>query len=181
MTTLREQTLDAAPQGYEPLAEVLSDALAHASKGKGDERHANGKPFLQQPMLEIGRMVGPGFCFGQAMKKIQEAGGMLARGERDRAIAELWGAINYTAGSVLLIRERALAANLDRSPVDAPEPASATHAHLDEQTASGASPAAGNGVSDGRRHVSWLEGPCHCAWCTGRSRFPQDHIPEGAQ
>jgi len=87
---------------YAPLREVLDMAYAQAAEGKGKERHANGKPFIRQPIMEIGRMVGPGYQTGQAMKKCQEA-------ERlptvERKVAELLGAINYIAAAVILLRE----------------------------------------------------------------------------
>ena len=91
--------------GYAALVQALEAALNQAARGKGKERHANGKPFDQQPIMEIGRMVGPGYQIGQAMKKGQEAMTMRARGERDRARAELLGAINYMAAAWLLIGE----------------------------------------------------------------------------
>ena len=91
--------------GYESLAVVLNEALDQASHGKGKERHANGRDFLDQPIMEISRMVGVGYQTGQAMKKTQEAVGMLNRDQKDRAIAELLGAINYLAAAVILIRE----------------------------------------------------------------------------
>lgn len=93
-------------QGYEPLAEVLQLALDQAQAGKGKERHANGRPFDRQPIMEIGRMVGLGYPTGQAKKKIQEAVGMSNRGEADRAVNELLGAIIYSAAAILLIREQ---------------------------------------------------------------------------
>jgi hypothetical protein len=92
-------------EDYDPLASALADALKQASEGKGKERHANGRPFDRQPIMEIGRMVGPGYQTGQAMKKIQEAVGMLNRGEHDRAVHELLGAVIYTAAAVVLVRE----------------------------------------------------------------------------
>lgn len=91
---------------YTALATALAAAYNQASVGKGKERHANGKPFDQQPIMEIGRMVGPGYQIGQAMKKGQEAMGMYARGESDRARAELLGAINYMAAAWNLMGER---------------------------------------------------------------------------
>jgi hypothetical protein len=87
---------------YLPLRYVLDLAHAQAALGKGAERHGNGKPFDRQPMLEIGRMVGPGFCFGQAMKKAQEA----SRMEPEAAKREILGAINYLAGAYLLLDEQ---------------------------------------------------------------------------
>jgi len=90
---------------YAPLRRVLDAAYEQAANGKGKERHANDKPFDRQPIMEIARMVGPGYQLGQAMKKSQEAFGMLGRGQPDRAQAELLGAINYIAAAYLLIEE----------------------------------------------------------------------------
>lgn len=90
---------------YAPLRRVLDAAYDQAANGKGKERHANNKAFTEQPIMEIARMVGPGYQLGQAMKKSQEAGGMIQRGQPDRARAELLGAINYLAACVLLIEE----------------------------------------------------------------------------
>jgi hypothetical protein len=87
--------------GYQLLRRVLDLALDQSANGKGKERHANDKPFDRQPMLEIGRMVGHGFCLGQAIKKAQEA----SRMEPDAAQRELLGAINYLAGAYLLLEE----------------------------------------------------------------------------
>ncbi|CAA2140422.1 hypothetical protein [Hyphomicrobium sp. ghe19] len=99
-----------ADRSYDVLVSVLKDAHAQASRGKGKERHANGRPFERQPIMELGRMYGPGFAAGQAAKKAQEAMGMVARGERDAAAFELLGAINYLAACVMLIRENQNAA-----------------------------------------------------------------------
>lgn len=92
---------------YATLRAILDDAYAQAASGKGKERHANDRPFLDQPICEIGRMLGS-VCDGelyQAIKKAQEASNMLARHENKRAEAELLGAINYLAAAVILIRE----------------------------------------------------------------------------
>jgi hypothetical protein len=89
--------------GYDPLRHVLQLAFDQAAKGKGKERHATDKPFLEQPIMEIARMVGPGYQLGQAMKKAQEA----SRLPNERARAELLGAINYLAAAYLLLEERA--------------------------------------------------------------------------
>jgi len=90
---------------YAPLAMALQAAYNQSAAGKGKERHANGKPFDEQPIMEIARMVGPGYQIGQAMKKGQEAMGMYSRGERDRARAELLGAIVYMAAAWNLMGE----------------------------------------------------------------------------
>jgi hypothetical protein len=97
---------DFAEIGFEPLAGVLSEALAQASNGKGQERHGGGKPFLRQPIMEIARMTGDtgGHTF-QIMKKAQEANRMVGRGQHDAAVREYLGVINYAAAAILLIRE----------------------------------------------------------------------------
>lgn len=92
---------------YAPLLAILEEAYTQASAGKGRVRHARGRPFDRQPILEIGRMVGSGFAIGQAMKKAQEARGMEQRGEADAAVRELLGAINYLAAAVIVVREQA--------------------------------------------------------------------------
>lgn len=91
--------------GYEVLARELQEAFAQSAHGKGKQRHANAKPFDRQPIMEIGRMVGPGYATGQAQKKAQEAIGMLKRGESEKALAELHGAIVYIAAAAALVRE----------------------------------------------------------------------------
>ena len=92
---------------YAALRRVLDAAYDQAANGKGKERHANDKPFTEQPIMEIARMVGPGYQLGQAMKKSAESFGMIQRGQPDRARAELLGAINCLAACVLLIEEGA--------------------------------------------------------------------------
>lgn len=92
-------------EDYLALHRVLMLAYEQSSSGKGKNRHANGKPFLQQPIMEIGRMVGIGYQLGQAMKKAQEAGGMASRGQIAAAQAELLGAINYLAAAHIQLGE----------------------------------------------------------------------------
>lgn len=88
--------------GYEPLAAILQEALDQAQIGKGAVCHANGKPFLEQPIMTGGRECGPGGLAFQARKKILEA---LNCKDDERAIRDFLGAINYTAALVLLRRE----------------------------------------------------------------------------
>jgi hypothetical protein len=94
--------------GYEPLARILDEALAQAQSGKGKERHANALPFDEQPILAISRLLGGGVegTGFQAIKKMQEAVGMLKRGNPQAAVRELLGSIVYTAAMVLLIEEQ---------------------------------------------------------------------------
>jgi len=88
--------------GYEPLRYVLEEAFEQASQGKGRRCHANGKPFLEQPIMTGGRECGPGGLAFQARKKVLEA---LNCADDERAIADLLGAINYVAAMVILRRE----------------------------------------------------------------------------
>lgn len=90
---------------YAPLRAILDAAYNQASLGKGKERHANDRPFMQQPIMEITRMHGLGFVTGQASKKAQEAIGMVSRGEHAAAERELLGAIVYLAAAALRVRE----------------------------------------------------------------------------
>lgn len=89
--------------GYEKLAAVMAKAYDQAARGKGKERHANSKPFHEQPMLTICRNLGSidGMLY-QATKKAMEARGLPTK---DRALAEIYGAINYLAGAAILIEE----------------------------------------------------------------------------
>ena len=103
-------------EDYYHLAQVLALAYEQSSSGKGKNRHANGKPFLEQPIMEIGRMVGIGYQLGQAMKKAQEAGGMASRGEILAAQAELLGAINYLAAAHIQLDEMAYPAAPEAAP-----------------------------------------------------------------
>lgn len=88
--------------GYEALASILLSAYNQSARGKGKERHANGLPFDQQPIMDIGRMSGIGGHVYQTMKKAQEAGNMVLRGEMDAAIHEFRGVIIYAAAAILL-------------------------------------------------------------------------------
>jgi hypothetical protein len=83
--------------GYECLKDVLVRAYDQASKGKGDERHARGDSFDQQPMQNLIDLYGVGFALGQSAKKSQES----MRLPKDRAIAELLGGIVYLAGAII--------------------------------------------------------------------------------
>lgn len=74
--------------------DFLTAASLQATGGKGIDRHAGGRPWLEQPIIAIQEAVGGGFALGQAMKKIQEA----ERLPRDRALEELKGAVIYLAG-----------------------------------------------------------------------------------
>ncbi|QMP19194.1 hypothetical protein [Pseudomonas phage Persinger] len=93
-------------KGYEQLTNVLARAFNQAAVGKGAERHANDKPFHEQPMQKIAERRGIGFILGQADKKSEEAQGMAERGERDAAVRELLGAINYLSGAIIFLERQ---------------------------------------------------------------------------
>lgn len=102
---------------YAALADVLNDAYMQAARGKGNKRHSAGKPFLEQPILEIVRMLDgvDGHAY-QIMKKAQEASRMVTREQYSSAVAEFYGVINYAAAAVIRIREiETEAGNFDTS------------------------------------------------------------------
>lgn len=82
---------------YAALRNVLNAAYDQSANGKGAERHGNGKAWTEQPIFTIAGQVGDGFNAGQAIKKIQEAQQMAARGEYEKARHEVLGAIVYAA------------------------------------------------------------------------------------
>lgn len=83
--------------GYHGLFDVLADALDQAQLGKGHERHAQDKPFEEQPMQKLIELHGRGFAYDQAGKKAQES----ERLAYEAARRELLGAIVYMAGAVI--------------------------------------------------------------------------------
>ena len=91
--------------GYEDLRRILLSAFDQSARGKGKERHANDKPFNEQPIMQIARMVGLGGHAYQVCKKAQEACGMHQRDQHEAAIAEFKGVIVYAAAAILLIEE----------------------------------------------------------------------------
>lgn len=95
-----------AAADYWPLATVLCAAYAQAEGGKGKERHALGDPFLNQPIMSIGRLLksADGEVY-QSMKKMREGLQMAKRGKHDAAIREFLGAINYAAAAAILLAE----------------------------------------------------------------------------
>lgn len=107
-------------KGYESLANVLERDFDQAATGKGAERHADNKPFHQQPMQQIGDRRGVGFILGQADKKSEEAQGMANRGQVDAAVRELLGAIVYLAGAVIWLERHShpVAGNDNEQPFD---------------------------------------------------------------
>lgn len=92
----------AATPGYQDLIRALDQALDQAAAGKGRERHANGLPFKDQPIMTLQRRYGTGYALGQAEKKMDEA----TRMKSEQAIHELRGAIIFLAAAILHIEEK---------------------------------------------------------------------------
>lgn len=91
--------------GYEELAQFMQEALNQAQAGKGKERHANKRPFINQTLMNNTRAVGTGYPCGQAMKKAEELHGMVQRGKYHQAIEEAYGAAIYLLATALYISE----------------------------------------------------------------------------
>ncbi|WP_324271094.1 hypothetical protein SOP91_00090 (plasmid) [Enterobacter hormaechei] len=83
--------------GYDDLFHVLALAYDQAARGKGKERHANNKPFAQQPLFELADKFSTGFLLGQASKKLEESVGLTYGSD----VKELLGAIVYTAAAIM--------------------------------------------------------------------------------
>lgn len=77
--------------GYEKLADPLRRAYEQAALGKGKDRHANDKPFHEQPIATGIQHFGIGGGLFQAFKKMEEA----QRLPIDAAVKELLGGIVY--------------------------------------------------------------------------------------
>jgi hypothetical protein len=93
---------------YKSLSDVLHNAYEQASGGKGKERHDNGLPFEDQPIMQITRLLGdhPVAALAyQVVKKTVEAGRLYHIKGADAAEREVLGAINYSAAMILRMRE----------------------------------------------------------------------------
>lgn len=104
--------LDLNDPNYAALSDVLSRAYDQAALGKGAARHADGRPFTEQPMQTISELLGnhQGLLY-QAMKKIQESNRM----DKDAAVRELLGAINYIAGAIIFLEQSVSRANIKQA------------------------------------------------------------------
>ena len=87
-----------------PLKEILDDCLSQVTNGKGDERHGQGKGFLDQPWKSLADVHGVGFLTGQAAKKLEEAQGF-DREDIDKWDREMYGVIVYAAMAILYRRK----------------------------------------------------------------------------
>ena len=82
--------------GYKDLHIVLTDCFDQAARGKGKERHAEGQPFADQPIMWIEKYF-KSYQLGQAVKKVHES----QRLPKEAAIKELRGAIVYLSAKII--------------------------------------------------------------------------------
>lgn len=97
-----------ADNPYASLRTVLDSAFEQAAGGKGAERHANGLPFEDQPIMQITRLLGehPVAALAyQVVKKTVEAGRLYRIKGPDAAVREMQGTINYAAATILRLQE----------------------------------------------------------------------------
>jgi len=92
-----------AVDGYDELFDILAAAYDQAARGKGVERHGNGLPFIQQPIMKLTEVFGTGFPLGQAAKKLEESTGMTFGPD----CKELLGAIVYTCAGIIGLEKEA--------------------------------------------------------------------------
>ena len=81
---------------YTDLRLILDEVYHQAAKGKGQERHADGNAWLDQPWVKITDAAGIGFLTGQAIKKTGES----RRMNTDAACKEMLGAMHYLAMAI---------------------------------------------------------------------------------
>lgn len=99
-TTLPEPELPLVEiDPYSILFTVLWEASDRASHGKGKDRHANNKPFDQQPIVMEGENFGINGNLQQIRKKCLEC----LRLDYTRARNELLDVIVYAAASVIIL------------------------------------------------------------------------------
>lgn len=93
-------------EGYGDLARILSGAFDQSAHGKGKQRHSNGRPFREQPIMALARLTGIDAHAYQISKKATEASAMFKRGDLEAAMAEFRGVIVYAAAAILLTEEQ---------------------------------------------------------------------------
>ena len=88
---------------YEKLANVLADAFARATRGKGKERHVSGGEFFEeQYILRGARQFGLGGLQFQVGKKLEEVDNLQST---EAKINEFLDIIVYSAAAVILLEE----------------------------------------------------------------------------
>jgi hypothetical protein len=92
-----------------PFADVLAYCVTQVVHGKGNERHGDGKRFIEQPWVSLAFSHGVGFCTGQTEKKWIEANGSVIATDHARYLNEVAGAINYALFALILLCDREVA------------------------------------------------------------------------
>ncbi len=94
--------------GYEQFRGQVADLVLQATspRGKGEERHARGRAWEDQPIVRIPGVLGPvagqGYLIGQSIKKMEESLGL----PPERARAELLGAAVYALAAAEEVERR---------------------------------------------------------------------------
>lgn len=106
MVLVSEQSMQhATKETHASLERVFALAVAQSRDGKGADRHGNGKPFEDQPIVrDIAELGSNHGAIAQVRKKALESTRLAATGRKDMAMAELLGAMVY-AGAAYLILE----------------------------------------------------------------------------
>lgn len=92
-----------SPKGYDSLGRVLREVMHQCAIGKGNKRHANGKAFIDQPILAYSREYkSPVGLLFQIRKKLDEFDRLDGIARR----RELLGAIVYLAALVIFDQEQ---------------------------------------------------------------------------
>lgn len=87
--------------GYEELADALVEAYHQAARGKGQERHGLGKPFMDNPIMKEVRELGPASLVYQVRKKSREAMNLPLHMAKN----EMLGSMIYSAALYLYYNE----------------------------------------------------------------------------
>ena len=88
---------------YDSLCEVLTDAFDQASKGKGENRHGDDRPFEQQQYCRDLRDLGIAPGIYQIRKKALESNRLSTD---EAAYQEMLGVIIYAAGVCIELKRR---------------------------------------------------------------------------
>lgn len=86
-----------------PLYPIFVAAIKQATIGKGERHGGRSVQFMKQAWLNKAKTHGRGFLTGQASKKLDEAA---ETREGESFEAEMLGAINYAAMSIIFERQK---------------------------------------------------------------------------
>ncbi len=90
-----------------PLDEIFAACKEQVASGKGAERHGNNQPITEQPIYTGAQIFGPSALLFQSWKKTAETVRLLEMDNGyERALREIYGAINYLAVAALFIKEK---------------------------------------------------------------------------